>query len=278
MSLLDGILGGVKATALEVVFVMGPLFLFAAALHLLERFTSRRLSERFGWWSLLWTGWIGTPIHELSHAAACLLFRHEIKEIALFRPDKRTGCLGFVNHTYNRRNPWHVAGNFFIGAAPLFGGAAAMFIALYIFFPAAGRDITRSCVPDNLVSGNFFSMMGGYVEFSAGVFRILLREASPSSPWLYVFLYLVLSIGSHLAPSVKDMEGMGTGLAVFLGILLLVNVAAALLGGAPSGAVLAAARFLSPVVALFAAATVLNAATALIVLCATLLAPAPGPR
>ncbi len=265
----DALLSGLKASVLQIVFVLGPLFLFAAVLHLLERFTSRRLTDRFGWWAVLWTGWIGTPIHELSHAAACVLFLHKIKDIALFKPDRRTGCLGYVNHTYNRRNPYHVIGNFFIGAAPLFGGAAAMFAVLCVFHPDAGLRIIRSCTPESLASGNFFSMIGGYFEFGVSMVRILAEDASPASWKFYVFLYLVVCIGSHLAPSPQDMEGMGLGFLVFIALLILFNLAAALLGGLPGDFAVKAAAVMSPVVALFAAASVLNALVAALVFGAT---------
>jgi uncharacterized membrane protein len=259
ISVFEGLLGGVKATVFQMVFVLGPLFLFAVILHLLERTISRRLTRKLGWWSMLWTGWIGTPIHELSHAVFCIIFRHPIKEIALFKPDKKTGCLGYVHHTYNRRNPYHVIGNFFIGAAPLFGGAAALFLVLLLFYGDAAKAIlSDASLREGIRTGNLLDMTASYFSFSLGVFRTLWQAVDPASWRFYLFLYLVVCIGSHLAPSPQDMEGMGRGFGVFAALVLAVNIVAAFFGGVSSRAVLWFAQGTGPVVALFAVAAVLN--------------------
>ena len=41
------------------------------------------------------------------------------EEIRLFQPDLETGVLGYVNHSYNKRNMYKVLGNYFIGVAPI---------------------------------------------------------------------------------------------------------------------------------------------------------------
>ena len=56
---------------------------------LLELTTSRFLANtgRGGRTFFIVTGFLGTPVHELSHAAMCRLFGHRIKRIRLFAPD-----------------------------------------------------------------------------------------------------------------------------------------------------------------------------------------------
>ena len=105
----------------QLLWVVLPLVLFAAMFHLIEAVVQRRLVERFGWKAALWTGWIGTPIHETSHAILCWVFGHQIDAIALFEPDSREGRLGYVRHSYQRGDWWQEAGNLFIGLAPLAG-------------------------------------------------------------------------------------------------------------------------------------------------------------
>ena len=53
--------GGIVQTLYQLVYVALPLFLVALLLHELERAVQQRLSSRFGWTSILWTGWLGTP-------------------------------------------------------------------------------------------------------------------------------------------------------------------------------------------------------------------------
>ena len=91
---------------------------------LLELTTSRFLANtgRGGRTFFIVTGFLGTPVHELSHAAMCLLFGHRIKRIRLFAPDAKSGTMGYVEHSYNPRSVYQQIGNFSIGlnAALLF--------------------------------------------------------------------------------------------------------------------------------------------------------------
>ncbi len=119
-------MGIVESSLIFWALVLLPMAFFAIAVHWLEHFIQSRLATRFGWRSVLVTGWLGTPIHELSHAAMCLLFRHRIDEIQLFDPDVREGRLGYVRHSYRKGNWFEEAGNVLIGTAPLIGGSVVL--------------------------------------------------------------------------------------------------------------------------------------------------------
>lgn len=80
-----------------------------------------------------WTGFsiiaaVGVIFHELTHFITALLFRHNVTEIALYRPIKGRydGCLGYVHHEYNQASLYQKIGNFFIGCSPMITGAALM--------------------------------------------------------------------------------------------------------------------------------------------------------
>ena len=81
------------------------------------------------------TSVIGTPVHELGHAMMCLLFGHKIKRIQLWSPTHTNGVYGFVEHSYNRKNPWARLGSLFIGVGPIFSGLAVTVLTLALCFP-----------------------------------------------------------------------------------------------------------------------------------------------
>ena len=76
------------------------------------------------------TALLGTPVHELGHAAMCLLFGHKITRMKLWSPGGRGGLYGYVEHSYHRKNPWAQMGNLFIGMGPLFSGLGVVVLAL----------------------------------------------------------------------------------------------------------------------------------------------------
>ncbi len=102
---------------------------FAGILTLINRSTKRRLAH---WWdySQLLIGGLGTVIHELSHAVACLIFQHQIIDMQLLKLNLRDNpdhSLGHVNHRYHPGRLWPTIGNLWIGIAPIFGCSAAIF-------------------------------------------------------------------------------------------------------------------------------------------------------
>lgn len=195
--------------------LLAPFVGFAIVIHWLERITEGRLAERFGWKSVLWTGWLGTPIHELSHAFMCWVFRHKIKEIALFEPDKKSGRLGYVVHTFDTRNGFQRFGNLFIGVAPLIGGSIALALLLWMFYPEAANsaiELTRKDAEGDVVEKSIAivkTVMGSVINFRNFV-----------TVRFWAFIYLVLCVGTHMAPSPSDYEGAKNGIFIFGGLMI----------------------------------------------------------
>ncbi len=195
--------------------VLGPLVLFAWLIHTFEYLMERRLSSRFGWNSVMATGWLGTPVHELSHALMCVLFQHEIVEIKLFEPDKENRRLGYVLHSYQRGNWYQEIGNFFIGIAPLIGGTCVLLLLLMIFFPDVGRLALFSTSPDLPLWQQVWNSL-------QQLFSGILNVQNLATIRLWLFLYLVTCVACHMAPSMDDYQGALRG-----GILLFVLLALA---------------------------------------------------
>ena len=239
---------------------LGPLVLFAVVIHWLERFTQRRLAERFGWKSVLWTGWLGTPVHELSHALMCHAFGHRVDEIVLFEPDPESGRLGYVRHSYKQKNWFEEMGNFFIGIAPLVGGCIAMVILLWLFYPTAVHAAIQSVNSDPDAT-----MWSGTMSAVTGLLDEVVTLEHVATIRFWVFLYLILCVGSHMAPSASDYRGGLRG-GLVLGVIVLA-VVAVLAVAVPDAASLAAGvvEIFSPLLAVLLLAVALCAVAAAVV-------------
>lgn len=189
-----------------------PFLVFTLIVHWLEHKIQYRMAERFGWRSVLWTAWLGTPIHELSHAAMCKVFKHRIDEMELFEPDFRSGRLGYVRHSFKPGDWFAELGNFFIGLAPLVGGSLSLTALLWFFYPEAAQQVLA------LTRGSEESLASsdkGSLDLLIEMVGILLSGILSVSNFLtwrfWVFMYLVLCVGGHMAPSRSDYDGASRG-------------------------------------------------------------------
>jgi hypothetical protein len=266
----DVLWGGLMQTVYQILYVAGPFFLIGLALHKLEAASQGRLAARFGWKSVLWTGWLGTPIHELSHAGVCLVFRHRIRRLALFEPDPASGRLGYVNHSFDSKSLYQVAGNFFIGVAPFAGGALALYGLLWLFSPEAARQaLNPGRIAPAVAGGDLLSAGQGLLDEMTGLLAGLVTIQNLKLLPFWIFLYFVLCVGSHLAPSPADYRGAWMGGLILLAAMLVFNVIWLALGG-PAGAVTGMmAAVLSPVLALLVVALALNGLTSSLVFAVT---------
>ena len=257
--------GGFLQTALQLLCIAAPFAGIAMLLHWLERVSQRPLARRFGWRSVLWTGWLGTPIHELSHAAMCLVFFHRIDEVALFRPDKEAGRLGFVRHSYNPKNPYQVVGNFFIGLAPLAGGTLVLYGMLWFFYPGAAKEaFVADGLSTAIATGQVLDVIRNFTRLAGEVIFNVVSLPNPLTLKFWLFLYLVLCVGSHMAPSSSDYKGAFWGGALLLVLLLAVNIIFLAAGGEPGALLRGAAPWFGPALALFAFCAVLCSFVALL--------------
>lgn len=103
--------------------------LFGSALSLVSHRNKSLVVIYFGFFAQVIGGGIGIIIHELSHLIVALLFRHQIKGVALLRiprPNDGDTSLGYVQHAWQTTSLYQRSGNFFIGVAPLIGGTVAL--------------------------------------------------------------------------------------------------------------------------------------------------------
>ncbi len=204
---MDGWISRVAALTTAVIAELAALVLVAATIDLLEQLSTRLLVRRFGWSSLLVTGWIGTPIHELSHLLACIAFGHRIDQVALFRPDANNGQLGFVRHSYQRGNWFQEIGNLFIAVAPLIGGSLTMLLLIKLCFPSIQLFPNKDLIQQHADAIDLNLLVGtvrGTGYFAGNLIRQIATVEHLQRLAFWAFVYIATCIASHMAPSRSD--------------------------------------------------------------------------
>ncbi|MCU0689951.1 MAG: hypothetical protein MUF54_00985, partial [Polyangiaceae bacterium] len=144
----------------------------------------------------------------------------------------------------------------------LLGGALALGLAMYFLAPSSPLSLIEDFGQSGAVASQELSDQAvSALSLTTTVFTetIAIDNLKRWQTWL--FLYLVLCIGTHIAPSKADFAGSRTGVGA-LGITLLVAIAIAHLSGETgSSAIQTITHVLMPVVPLFMIAVALNLVT-----------------
>ena len=188
------------------------------------------MGQGFGRGVVLATSIVGTPVHELGHAAMCLLFGHKIKSMSLWQPKSPDGNLGYVTHTYRRRNPWHILGNLFIGIGPIISGLSVIALALLVGFPATLSDYAGTA-SDLLSSGESgMSLLLEGLRMLPHLVEELLHD--PAVPvWARLLaLLLIFAVAQHVSLSPADIKGSLTAIPLYLVLVLILTVVCGLFG------------------------------------------------
>ena len=180
-----------------------PYLIFALLMQKISNAIRIRLASLLSLKGYIYLTAPGVMIHELSHAFFCLLFRHKIAEMKLFAPTD-DGTLGYVSHTYNPKSRFQRIGNFFIGTGPVWGGVFALWIVTLIFLPSEVLDFKQGCLEA------FFKLAGYMVSAD---FWCNWRS--------YCWLYLILTISSHVTLSAPDLAGAAGGAIALVGFVFL---------------------------------------------------------
>ena len=207
-----------KALAIQLFGVLGIFFVFGYILSKLQEWTQNNYYRAIGWKGILWTAWLGTPVHELGHVFFAKLFRHKITHISLFRPNAETGNLGHVDHSFNRFSMYQRIGNFFVGAAPMLFGAAVLIVLLYFLVPNAKEAFRPLAVEQTTPLAILISLKTTLLK--------LFSVANLKSWQFWLFLYFSFCVASHISPSKRDQMNMWRGFAWLIAILIIINLIA----------------------------------------------------
>ncbi len=265
---LTHVLISAKATGLYLLVLLGPGLILALGMHLV----SSRVKS--GSWSLMGSraylalfGWLGTAVHELGHMLMCFVFLHKVEKVRLFSFNPEDNTLGYVKHSYNPRNPYHVVGNFFIALGPILLGTALLYGMALILLPGDGvfRPGTWEVGMEDFASlYAVHDLMCRAWESSADILLRIFDTENALHWQFWVFMYMLVCVGGGMSLSPEDISGGFRGFVAFVLITYVITVVAGLWGGSPSGWV----RWVGDGYALFypvmAFALVLNALLAIL--------------
>ena len=206
---------------MQLVYFVGTIFLAGFLISLLNRWFYKLVGYNRG--VCLATGLLGTPVHELSHAAMCLVFGHRIDEIKLYQIDDENGVLGYVRHSYNERNFWAKLGNYFIGIAPMIGGSLVILLTLGWLLPDAYLSIASSLesfagVEQNFSGDWFVSYFSVFTEMLEAIFAEI-----PAGFAFWVFLLVAVCIALHVNLSGADIKNALPSIPILVVLLLALN-------------------------------------------------------
>ena len=117
----------------QLIAILGIFLIFGFLLSLLSDLTRKNYTQTFGEkFIIYWTGWIGTPIHEIGHAVFCVIFGLSITKIQLFNPDPHALMRGYVNYAYQKRSLFKKIGILFASAGPIILGTYLLYLVLQL--------------------------------------------------------------------------------------------------------------------------------------------------
>ena len=216
--------------------ILGIFVIFGFIFNVIENKNNQLIQRALGEKIIIFTGFIGTVVHEVSHLIMALIFNHKIVKIELFRPRKykEDGILGFVRSTYNPNSIYQQVGNFFIGIAPMIFGTLTIWLLFIIF------------------SNNIYTMFLNYMDIGlytnylqssnySGFFNLLVHDVFLLLKTIFSFdyifnvnhlimLFLIYSISTHMTLSLADLKGSFKGLLVCFIVVFVITFLGKILG------------------------------------------------
>ncbi len=211
-----------------VLCTLGPVVLCGLSVWLIRKCFCALVGPGMGRGIILGTSIVGTPIHELGHAAMCLLFGHKITEMALWQPHSNNGRLGFVTHRYNPRNPYHQIGNLFIGLGPIFSGLGIVTLALWCGFPRTLSTYFASARV-HIGQGKFFSILSNGFSMLPKMWGEAVAGGRPLVLCLFAVI-IIFAVSQHISLSPEDIKGSARALPLYGLLVLIVTVVVGLIG------------------------------------------------
>ena len=208
-----------KYSILITLLVTGVFLSFGYIYSLIEKRNSLYVYSAFGSKGILFTGVIGTAVHEIGHLIMCLIFHHKISDFQLFnfKGYKYEETLGYVSHRYNDGSLYEKAGNFFIGIGPMISGTLFIIFSFKLLLPSIYDSININSYFTHLSSINIENTIFLLLSLSKNLLLSIFSINNLSNINFYIFIYLMFCVSSHISLSKKDFENSSVGiLSLFL--------------------------------------------------------------
>jgi len=155
----------------------------------------------------------GVAVHELSHAAACVLMGAKVHSMVLFRSDGS----GEVKHGPPKVK--HV-GDVVISLAPLVG----CMLCLWLLGLLLKSPVNMYAVSAEGVQTNQFTFLWDLAVLVFRDLQLALETTSLTSWRTWVFLYFAMCFTMGMAPSRQDLKNGSVGILVLCGVALIAHL------------------------------------------------------
>jgi len=157
---------------------------------------------------------LSTPVREAGHAMTAVLFFHRLEEVRMLNLHDPDGEYGYVEHSYNPRNPIAVLGNFFYALGPAITGLFLVLVILLCCFNGILAPFFNTLTALGEQGAGFAAYASATGALLAGMFGagggpVMLRIIG-------CVLLLALCFGVHIAP-IEIFDSLA-GLGIFAGI------------------------------------------------------------
>ena len=196
-------------------YTVGALIGSGILIYIIDFFYTVLICESIGYKYLILSSYIGTPIHELGHAIMCLIFAHQITDIAFYNNNDEDRTLGYVKHTYNSKNFYQQVGNFFIGLGPIFSGFLVITLVLVLFF----REPTLVFFDTSFQSVVNGEPLWNIILNSFKLIPILIFSKTHIALKILA-LIIILSVSLHVNLSLQDIKSSFLGFMFYVVLAL----------------------------------------------------------